>query len=154
MKKHAFDLPQLIISLLSAVSIAIIIFIFVFVFYRAMPVYSASGIGYFIQGGFDAQINEAFNSSSSEPMLTFGMLGLILGTVLTTFFALIIATILGIGSAITICEFSSKKVSAILISIVRLFAAVPSVIFGLIGFITVVPLIEKFFITTDNRNCS
>ena len=142
MNKHAFDLPKFVISALSAVSIAIIVFIFIFVFYRAMPVYSASGLNYFINGGFGVQINEAFYSSDTDPMLTFGMLGLIYGTVATTFFALLIASLLGIGSAIT-------KVSAILITIVRLFAAVPSVIFGLIGFITVVPLIEKFFITTD-----
>lgn len=143
------DIPKIIISILSAVSIAIIIFIFIFVFYRAMPVFRASGINYFIKGGFDSQINEAFNSFDSDPMLTFGMLGLISGTLLTTFFALLIASLLGIGSAITICEFSSGKVSTILITIVRLFAAVPSVIFGLIGYITVVPLVEKLFITTD-----
>lgn len=149
MNKHNFDFPKLVISALSAVSIAIIVFIFIFVFYRAMPVYSASGLNYFIKGGFDVQINEAFYSPDSDPMLTFGMLGLIYGTIATTFFALLIATLLGIGSAITICEFSSPKLSAILITVVRLFAAVPSVIFGLIGFITVVPLVQKLFITTD-----
>ncbi|MGB4438088.1 MAG: phosphate ABC transporter permease subunit PstC [Sedimentibacter sp.] len=149
MKKDTLDLPQLIISALSAVSIAVIVFIFVFVFYRAMPVFSANGADYFFKGGFDVQINEAFYSSDAEPALTFGMLGLISGTVVTTFLALLIASLVGIGSAITICEFSSPRISAILIAVVRIFAAVPSVVFGLIGLITVVPFVEKLFVTTE-----
>ncbi len=149
MKKDTLDLSQLIISVLSAVSIAIIVFIFVFVFYKAMPVFLANGAGYFFNGGFDVQINEAFYSPDSDPALTFGMLGLISGTVLTTFFALFVASVIGIGSAITICEYSSPRISSSLISVVRLFAAVPSVVFGLIGLIAVVPFVEKLFVTTD-----
>lgn len=149
MKKDNFDLPQLFISVFSAVSIAVIVFIFIFVFYKAMPVFSANGADYFLKGGFDTQINDAFYSSESEPALTFGMLGLISGTVFTTFFALLVASVIGIGSAITICEFSSPRVSSFLVSVVRLFAAIPSVVFGLIGLITVVPVVEKLFITTD-----
>lgn len=149
MKDKVFDFPKLIISILSAVSIAMIVFIFIFIFYKSMPVFTKSGIEYFIKGGFDTQINEAFYSSAAEPMLNFGMLGLIAGTVLTTFAALIFAAIIGIGAAVTISEYSNTKVSMILKSIVRLLASIPSVIFGLIGLIMVVPFVEKMFITVD-----
>ena len=149
MKDKVFDLPKFIINILASVSIAMIVFIFIFIFYKSIPVFMASGIKYFTTGGFDVQINEAFYSSAAEPMLNFGMLGLIAGSVLTTFFALIFATIIGIGAAVTISEYSTLKISAILTSIVRLLASIPSVIFGLIGLITVVPFVEKLFITVD-----
>lgn len=148
-KSSRLDIPQISISTLAAVSIAIIIFIFIFVFYKAIPVFHASGIGYIIKGGFDAQLYEAFNAPMDAPMYNFGMLGLIAGTLSTTLFALIIAAFLGIGAAITICEYTNSTVSKVLVGIVRLLASVPSVVFGLIGLITVVPFVEKLFITVD-----
>lgn len=144
-----YDIPKLSISALAAVSIAIIIFIFIFVFYKAAPVFHASGLGYITKGGFDTQIQEAFFASGAEPMLTFGMLGLISGTLMTTLFSLVIAAFLGVGSAVTICEYTIPPVSKFLIAVIRLLASVPSVVFGLIGLITVVPFVEKVFVTID-----
>lgn len=150
MKKISrFDIPHIIITVLAAVSIAIILFIFIFVFYKSAPVFQASGLGYITKGGFDTQLYEAFYSPADNPLLAFGMLGLILGTLSTTLFALFIAAFLGIGAAITICEYTNSAVSKFLIAVVRLLASVPSVVFGLIGLITVVAFIEKAFITVD-----
>jgi len=143
------DVPKYIITLLSVVSILIIALIFVFVFYKAASVIGASGFGLVTQGGFDAQIQEAFYSPPDTPMLVFGLLGLILGTLLSSGIALIFATILGIGAAIVICEYCGRKVSALFTNVVRLLAAIPSVIYGLIGLITVVPLVESLFVTDD-----
>jgi phosphate transport system permease protein len=138
-------LPKCVIYLLSAISIAIIVFIFIFVFYRAWPVIKSSGLSLLTKGGFDVQIQEAFYSTAEAPMLNFGFLGLIYGTVMTTLISLIIATIIGIGAAIAICEYTSSKVSTVCIAIVRLLASVPSVVFGLVGIITVVLLLQRTF---------
>jgi phosphate transport system permease protein len=148
-KTSQYDIPQIFINILAAFSIVIIVFIFLFVFYKAAPVFHASGLDYLMKGGFDSQIQEAFFASGTEPALSFGMLGLIVGTLSTTLFALIIAAFLGIGSAITICEYTNPYVSRFLIAVIRLLASVPSVVFGLIGLITVVPFIEKTFVTMD-----
>jgi phosphate transport system permease protein len=136
---------------LSAISIAVIVFIFFFVFYKAFPVLKESGISLFSTGGFDRQIQQAFYSSEVDPMLSFGLLGLISGTLVTTLSALVFASMLGVGAAIIICEYASKKVAVFMITIVRLLASVPSVVFGLIGIITVVPFIEKLFVTDTNK---
>jgi len=146
-KKITGSLPKIIIYALSALSIAIIIFIFIFVFYRAQPVIMESGISLVTEGGFTKQIDAAFASPDSAPMLKFGLLELIAGTLITTLSALIFATVIGIGAAVAICEYASRKVSAALIAVVRLLASVPSVIFGLIGIIVVVPFIENLFVT-------
>ena len=151
MKKITKNLPGFVIYTLSAMSIAVILFIFIFVFYKAFPVIQTSGVSLFTSGGFDRQIQDAFYSSDSEPMLAFGMLGLISGTLITTFSALIFAALIGIGSAIVICEYASRRVSSVLIAIVRLLASVPSVVFGLIGIITVVPFIEMLFVNVDRQ---
>ena len=148
-KKYFGGLPKIMIYLLSAVSIAVIAFIFIFIFYRAMPVITESGVSLLTTGGFDEQLDKSFNSPENEPMLKFGFLGLILGTVMTTFSAVIFAAVIGIGAAVIICEYSSKTISSILIAVVQILASVPSVVFGLIGIITIVPLIERLFITTE-----
>ena len=148
-KKYFGFLPEIIIYILSAVSIAVIVFIFIFIFYRAMPVIIENGVSLVTTGGFDRQIDESFNSPDGEPMMQFGLLGLIFGTAVTTFSAVILAAVIGIGAAIIICEYSSKKVSQVLVSVVQILASVPSVIFGLIGIITVVPIIERLFVTDD-----
>jgi phosphate transport system permease protein len=82
-------------------------------------------------------------------MLAFGMLGLISGTLAATSAALILATLMGVGAAVIICEYASRKLSAVLIAVVRLLASVPSVVYGLIGIITVVPWIERTFVTVE-----
>ena len=150
-KKITASLPKIIIYFLSAISIAVIAFIFIFIFYKAFPVIKESGISLLTKSGFDEQIQEAFYSSESDPMLMFGLLGLITGTLVTTLSALIFASLIGIGSAIIICEYTSRRISSVLIAVVRLLASVPSVVFGLIGIITVVPFIENLFVTTDGQ---
>lgn len=150
-KKYYESLPKILIYLLSLISIAIIVFIFIFIFYRAFPVIWESGASLITTGGFDRQIQEAFYSIDEEPMLRFGLLGLFSGTLLTTMLALIFASFIGIGAAITICEYAPRRVSAGLISVVRLLASVPSVVFGLIGIIMVVPMVETLFVTVDRQ---
>jgi phosphate transport system permease protein len=148
MKKLKDLVPEAIIRILSLFAVVAIIFIFYFVFTKAMPVIRESSFGLITEGGFDRQVRDAF-SSPGEPMLEFGMLGLIMGTVYSTLISLAIATVISIGAAIAICELAPKWLSAILTAFVRLLASIPSVIFGLVGIMTIVPFIDKLFITVD-----
>jgi len=140
---------ETIVRLLSFISVLIIVFIFIFVFMRAWPVIKESGAALITKTGFDKQISESFNSPQSDPMLSFGLLGLIAGTLLTTILSLIFAAFFGIGAAITIAELAPQRIKNALNAFVRLLASIPSVIFGLIGIIVVVPFVEKTFVTVD-----
>ena len=142
-------LPKAAVTVMAAASILIIILIFVFVFYKAAPVIRASGAGLILSGGFDVQVAEAFFAPSGSPTPAFGMLGLIAGTLLSCGISVLFAAVMGIGAAITVCEFCRRRVAAVFTGAVRLLAAIPSVVFGLIGLITVVPLVERLFITVD-----
>ena len=147
--RNADRIPEMLIKTVSFFAVLTIIFIFFFVFSKAWPVFRESGIEYFTTTGFDTQISEAFYASSDEPVLKFGMLGVIMGTLVSTVLSVAIATVLGVGSAIAIVELASKRISGVLTAIVRLLAAIASVVFRLIGIMTVVPLVEKLFITVD-----
>ena len=148
MKKLADRLPEAIIRILSLVSIVTIVFIFYFVFSKAMPVILENGAGLVTKTGFDSQIRAAF-SATEEPVLEYGLLGLIAGTLLSTVIALAVATIFSIGAAVAISELAPKVASTVLVAFVRLLASIPSVVFGLVGIMTVVPFIEEKLITVD-----
>jgi phosphate transport system permease protein len=137
------------VRLLSYVSVIIIAFIFIFVFMKAWPVIKESGLKLITQTGFDTQVSDAFYSSNAAPMLSFGLLGLIAGTTAATGVSLLFAAVLGIGSAIAIAELAPRGLKEFLNAIVRLLASIPSVVFGLVGVIVIVPIVEKAFVTTE-----
>ena len=80
----------------------------------------------------------------SEPP-QFGILPLILGSLLVTLGAAVISIPLGVAAAIYIAEVASPKLKEILKSGIELLAAIPSVVLGFIGMVTVVPWIKNTF---------
>jgi phosphate transport system permease protein len=80
-----------------------------------------------------------------DPILDqFGALPFIYGTLVTSAVALIIAVPLGIGAAIFLAELAPARVSDTLEFFIDLLAAVPSVIYGLLGFLAVIPLMREY----------
>jgi phosphate transport system permease protein len=74
----------------------------------------------------------------------FGALPFIYGTVVTAAVALLIAVPLGIGAAIFLAELAPQKVSDTLQFFIDLLAAVPSVIYGVLGIFIVVPIMRQY----------
>jgi phosphate transport system permease protein len=72
----------------------------------------------------------------------FGALPFIYGTVVTSAVALVIAIPFGVGAAIFLAEMAPPKLSDAMTFLIELLAAVPSVIFGLIGIFVLVPLLN------------
>ena len=72
----------------------------------------------------------------------FGALPFIYGTVVTSFLALLIGVPLGVGAAIFLAEMAPPKISDGLTFLIELLAAVPSVIFGLLGIFVLVPILR------------
>jgi len=72
----------------------------------------------------------------------FGAAPFIYGTLVTSAVALIIALPLGLASAIFLSELAPRKISDIISFLIDLLAAVPSVIYGLLGIFIVVPLMR------------
>jgi len=74
----------------------------------------------------------------------FGALPFIYGTLVTAAISLIIAVPLGIGAAIFLAELAPARVSDTLQFFIDLLAAVPSVIYGLLGVFIVTPLMREY----------
>ncbi len=74
----------------------------------------------------------------------FGALPFIYGTCVTSALALVLAVPLGVGAAIFLAELAPPKTSNALAFLIELLAAVPSVIYGLLGIFIFVPLIREY----------
>ncbi|HEX4165998.1 MAG TPA: phosphate ABC transporter permease subunit PstC [Bryobacteraceae bacterium] len=74
----------------------------------------------------------------------FGALPFIYGTCVTSLLALVIAVPLGVGSSVFLAEMAPPRFSNILTFLIELLAAVPSVIYGLLGIFILVPFIREF----------
>jgi len=73
----------------------------------------------------------------------FGALPFMFGTIETSAIALLIAVPLGLGAAIFLAELAPPRVSDALTFCVELLAAVPSVVYGLIGIFALIPLLRS-----------
>jgi phosphate transport system permease protein len=81
----------------------------------------------------------------------FGALPFIYGTLVTSVVALLISVPLGIGAAIFLAELAPPRISDTLQFFIDLLAAVPSVIYGLLGVFTVVPLMRTVIYPVLNK---
>lgn len=136
-------------SLLLATIISSTAFLFIifFIVRKALPVLQYNGIDFLINSGWDQNVNNAWESET--PLWKFGALPLIAGTFLSTGGALLLTFFLGTGCAIFLAELSPPAIRRPVEAIVRLLAGIPSVVFGLIGLLLVVPFIMNTLISNE-----
>ena len=79
------------------------------------------------------------------------LLSPIVGTVLITLFSVLIATPIGVITGIFISEYSSGKMREFFIFIFKMLSSLPSILYGLFGFIMILMLNEIF--GTSLRTC-
>ncbi len=85
-----------------------------------------------------------FITSVWDPVFDqFGALPFIYGTLVTSAVGLLIAVPLGLGAAIFLAELAPARVSDTLTFFIDLLAAVPSVIYGLLGVFILVPIMRE-----------
>lgn len=82
---------------------------------------------------------------TATPTPLFGVLPLILGTLLVSFFAILFALPLGLGVAIYLSELASKRTRKLMKPTIELLASIPSVVYGFFGLVVLVPLVQKVF---------
>jgi len=75
----------------------------------------------------------------------FGALPFVYGTLVTAAVAMAVSVPLGVGAAIFLAELAPRALSDTLTFLVELLAAVPSVVFGLVGIFVVVPWVRTSF---------
>jgi len=82
---------------------------------------------------------------TAQPAAQLGVLPLVIGTFLVSFFAILFALPLGLATAIYMAEIADIRMRNILKPIIELLAGIPSVVYGFFGLIVIVPLLQKIF---------
>ena len=84
----------------------------------------------------------AMRADQGEISTAYGFIPLLVGTLLITVIAILVAGPLGLFSAIYLAEFASPKVRAIFKPILEILAGIPTVVLGFFAALTVAPLIR------------
>ncbi len=124
---------------------------FVFIVAQGWPSFAHNGLAWFASGGkVDDQLTRIANSGSgAHAIYTFRAWPLIWSTFLTTVGAVVISFIASLFVAIFMVEFAPAPVQRVLEPVIRLLASVPSVIYGLLGVLVVVPFIFHHLISNQ-----
>jgi len=134
--------------------VALLLALIVTVFVHAWPSFAHNGLSWFgSSGSVEDQLNAISLSaqSSGEYIYTFHAWPLIWSTLLITGAAVLIALVSALFIAVFIVEFAPEWMSNILQPVIRFLASVPSVIYGLLGVLVLVPFIGNHLITEHQK---
>jgi phosphate transport system permease protein len=136
-KKNMKEKGMKTLLFLSAISAIVVIFSIIFFLLRdGFPIFQKVGIIDFLFGMRWYPVG--------QPPL-YGAFPLIVGTLLVTLGAMVIAIPLSIGSAIFIAEIATPRLKAIIKPAIELLAGIPSVVFGFFGLIVLTTWLQVTF---------
>lgn len=130
MKDKIAERLLFLIALSATISLLLITF---FIFQQGIPLIFKVGLGNF------------FSLRWAPTKGSFGILSMIVGSLMVTLGALVVGIPFGLGGAIFLAEFSSKTIQKVLKPIIELLAGIPSVVYGFIGIVILVPFIRETF---------
>lgn len=119
-------------------SLAILSLITFFLAFRGFEVLREEGLGFITSSDWSIQTDEAGNVIDSN----FGLAAMLVGTILCAFIAVIIALPISIASALYLNFYSPQWLKKFLVAIVDMMAAFPSILFGIWGFLVLMPSVE------------
>ncbi|MFA5143574.1 MAG: phosphate ABC transporter permease subunit PstC [Candidatus Omnitrophota bacterium] len=136
MRKFKEFIIEKLILICGMVSIFIVAIIFLFLLKEGLALFKFIRLPEFLLG-------KSWYPISEPPQL--GILPLILGSLLVTMGAAIISIPIGVGCAVYIAEIAPARSKEVLKAGIELLAAIPSVVLGFIGMVTLVPLVKSLF---------
>jgi phosphate transport system permease protein len=145
---------ELMLGALVCAVVALLVAMIAFVFVHAWPSFAHNGLAWFGAGGnVDHQLGAIFQSgeTGAHYVYTFHAWPLIWSTILITGGAVLVSLISALFVAVFIVEFAPEWVRNVLLPVVRLLASVPSVIYGLIGALVIVPFIGNHIISEHSK---
>ncbi|MCI6795000.1 MAG: phosphate ABC transporter permease subunit PstC [Lachnospiraceae bacterium] len=142
-KNPAEKAMSLIFFICGMLSVAFVLFITLFLVVSGVPAIGKIGIFKFLFG-------TVWASTASDPK--FGILPFILTSVYGTFGAVLIAVPVGLLCAIYLSKFAGSRLAELIRSAVELLAGIPSVVYGLVGMILIVPAVRTIFHLPDGAN--
>jgi phosphate transport system permease protein len=145
---------ELLLGAVSLLACLVVLLMIAFVAVRAWPTFAHNGLSWLGSGGSLTRQFETMEQTSVHPPASAYHLRLwpvIYGTLLISGLAVLLALPLAVLSAVFIVELAPPAVRRVMIPVVRLLASVPSVIWGLIGILVLVPFVGNHLITMSER---
>ncbi|MCL0064092.1 phosphate ABC transporter permease subunit PstC [Dehalococcoidia bacterium] len=116
------------------VSVVIIAFIIITIFRTGLPLIAEVGLFDFLFGMYWRPGHEIF-----------GIFPMMIGTLLVTLLSMLISVPLGVLAATFLAEVAPDVIRNILRPVIELLAGIPSVIYGFVGIMVLVPFIRTYF---------
>lgn len=132
-----------IFLVLGLVTVASVLLITVYLIVSGIPAIKEIGLGDFLLG-------KKWASTAAEP--SYGILPFILTSVYGTAGAIVLGVPVGFMAAVYLAKMADKRVRAVVVEAVSLLAGIPSVVYGLVGMMVLVPGIRKVFNVPDGAS--
>ena len=132
-----------IFLLLGLITVGCVLLITVYLVISSIPAIQKIGLVPFLTG-------KVWSSTSAEPK--YGILPFILTSVYGTAGAIVLGVPIGFLTAVYLSKVAPKKVRTVLEAAVSLLAGIPSVVYGLVGMLVLVPAIRKTFHLPDGAS--
>ncbi|HEX5851617.1 MAG TPA: ABC transporter permease subunit [Solirubrobacteraceae bacterium] len=125
-----------------------------FVGIRAWPIFEHNGLSWLGSGGhMETQFADMQATGVDAPASAFHLRAwpIVYGTMLTSAIAVLLGVAISLLASIFIVELAPARLRAVAIPVIRLLASVPSVVYGLIGILVLVPFVGNHVITPAEK---
>ena len=129
---------HILFLLCGAVAVAFVLFISVYLIISGLPAIREIGLADFLFGQVWAPTN---TTTGAE----YGILPFILTSIYGTAGAVVIGVPIGLMTAVFLAKVAPPRAARVIKSAVELLAGIPSVVYGLVGMIVLVPFIRETF---------
>lgn len=126
------------VSAAALFSLVVLVLIAAFLLYRGFEIFSDFGLKFITTSKWD--IGNPEDTSTA----VFGIAAMLVGSIVTATIAIIIAIPFAMASALFIEFYAPRFLRTFLTSVLDLVAAVPSVIYGIWGYVVLLPLVEDW----------
>ena len=137
------DVVHGVFLFLGLITVGCVLLITVYLIVSGLPAISKIGLGKFLFGS-------EWASTAAEAK--FGILPFILTSVYGTCGAILLGVPVGFLTAVFLSKMAPKKLRTVMESAVSLLAGIPSVVYGLVGMLVLVPGIRKLFHVPDGAS--
>ncbi len=142
-KQFVETLMHIIFLLLGLVTVACVLLITVYLVISGIPAIRKIGLIPFLFG-------KVWDSTAAEP--SFGILPFLLTSIYGTAGAILLGVPIGFLTAVYLAKLASKRVKDAMQVAVSMLAGIPSVVYGLVGMLILVPGIRKIFHVPDGAS--
>jgi phosphate transport system permease protein len=123
-----------VLTIFALSSLLFLFLIFIFIFFEGLPLFHKIGLKNIILG---------FKWAPTKG--SFGIFPMIVSSFLVTFGALVVGAPMALSCAIYLSEYSGKRMKMFLKPALELLAGIPSVVYGFLGVVYIVPVVRNYF---------